>query len=234
MKGSIFIWTISALHLNASELPKFGDNRFNVILSRNSLHFIENIPKFYDDVRFILRSHGIFIKISSPLFDLGKWYSSNWYILVLGHPLNFLFSVYPEDSHKSFFINSELKNFTENKFQQELNKYWADYVKSNFVKYCDPFRKKKLIFLAKLEEFEQQTSQEVHLLELKEQIQELTVIDSFISTNGEDSFECLYEEFLKNIYFFLDIEPCDMYFENITLLRKDTYYVEVQFKDDLK
>ena len=115
-----------------------------------------------------------------------------------------------------------------------MNKYWADYVKSNFVKYCDPFRKKKLIFLAKLEEFEQQTSQEVHLLELKEQIQELTVIDSFISTNGEDSFECLYEEFLKNIYFFLDIEPCDMYFENITLLRKDTYYVEVQFKDDLK
>ena len=61
-----------AHNIDASELSKFGDNVFDVILCRNSLHFIKNIPKFYDDVRFVMRSHGIFIKISSPLFDLSK------------------------------------------------------------------------------------------------------------------------------------------------------------------
>jgi len=201
---------ISALHLDASSLPTLGDNLFDVILTRNSLHFIKDIPKFYDDVKFLLRCHGIFIKVSSPLFEI----------------------VYPEDSHKSFLINSELKNFTENKFEDQLNKYWMDFVKINFVKYCDPFRKEKKPFLSKIGEFEQQTSVELHLIDLKEQIKDLTVIDNFISEEGEDIFENLYEEFLQNIYFFLDYEPCDLYFENILLLRKDTYYVEVHFKSD--
>ena len=129
--------------------------------------------------------------------------------------------MYPEDSHKSFLINSELKNFTENKFEDQLNKYWMDFVKINFVKYCDPFRKEKKPFLSKIGEFEQQTSVELHLIDLKEQIKDLTVIDNFISEEGEDIFENLYEEFLQNIYFFLDYEPCDLYFENILLLRKD-------------
>ena len=59
----------------------------------------------------------------------------------------------------------------------------------------------------------------------------MTVVDNFITDNGDDKFEMLYQEFLKNIYFFLDIEPCDMYFENILLWRKDTFYIEVQAKN---
>ena len=45
-------WNIflPAHNIDASELSKFGDNVFDVILCRNSLHFIQNIPKFYDDV----------------------------------------------------------------------------------------------------------------------------------------------------------------------------------------
>ena len=139
--------------------------------------------------------------------------------------------MYPADSHKSFLINSELKTFTELKFREQLDKYWSDIVKQNFVKYCDPFRKDKKVFLAKLAEYEQLTSQEMHLLELKEQVKDMTVIDNFISEHGEDMFERLYQDFLKNIYFHLDCEPCDMYFENILFLRKDTLYVEVQFKN---
>ena len=107
-------------------------------------------------------------------------------------------------------------------------------MKANFVKYCDPFRKHKLVFLSKHEELEHKTSQEVHLIDLKDQIKDLTVIDNFIIANGEDSFESIYEEFLVNLYFFLDIEPCDMYFEDIFLVRKDTFYIEVQFKDEIK
>ena len=148
----------------------------------------------------------------------------------LFHNLN-VFSVYPEDSHKSFFINSELRNFAELKFRDELDKYWKNFVKENFVKFCDPFRKNKIVFLSKIEEFEHQTTQEVHLIDLKEQIKNMTVVDNFITDNGDDKFEMLYQEFLKNIYFFLDIEPCDMYFENILLWRKDTFYIEVQAKN---
>ena len=69
----ICILSIAAHNIDASDLSKFGDNVFDVILCKNSLHFIENIPKFYDDVRFVMRSHGIFIKISSPLFELSKY-----------------------------------------------------------------------------------------------------------------------------------------------------------------
>ena len=145
-----------------------------------------------------------------------------------------LFSVYPKDYHISININSELKNFTENKFKQELDNYWTDCVKANFVKYCDPFRKHKLVFLTKLEEMEHETSQEVHLIDLKDQLKDMTVIDNFIVTNGEDSFESRYEEFLRNLYFFLDIDPCDMYFEDILLVRKDTFYIEIQLKDEIK
>ena len=61
-----------------------------------------------------------------------------------------------------------------------------DFVKINFVKYCDPFRKEKEAFLSKIGEFEQQTSIELHLIDLKEQIKDLTVIDNFISEEGED------------------------------------------------
>ena len=57
--------------MDAADLPSLGDNKFDVILTRNTLHFITDIPKFYDDVKFILRDHGMFIKISSPLFELG-------------------------------------------------------------------------------------------------------------------------------------------------------------------
>ena len=49
----------------------FQDSVFNVIIAKNSLHFVSNIPKLYDDIKFLLRSHGIFVKISNPLFDLG-------------------------------------------------------------------------------------------------------------------------------------------------------------------
>ena len=81
---------------------------------------------------------------------------------------------------------------------------------------------------------EHETSQEVHLIDLKDQLKDMTVIDNFIVTNGEDSFESRYEEFLKNLYFFLDIDPCDMYFEDIVLVRKDTFYIEIQLKDEMK
>ena len=81
---------------------------------------------------------------------------------------------------------------------------------------------------------EHETSQEVHLIDLKDQLKDMTVIDNFIVTNGEDSFESRYEEFLRNLYFFLDIDPCDMYFEDILLVRKDTFYIEIQLKDEIK
>ena len=81
---------------------------------------------------------------------------------------------------------------------------------------------------------EHETSQEVHLIDLKDQLKDMTVIDNFIVTNGEDSFESRYEEFLKNLYFYLDIDPCDMYFEDIVLVRKDTFYIEIQLKDEMK
>ena len=81
---------------------------------------------------------------------------------------------------------------------------------------------------------EHETSQEVHLIDLKDQLKDMTVIDNFIVTNGEDSFESRYEEFLRNLYFFLDIDPIDMYFEDILLVRKDTFYIEIQLKDEIK
>ena len=81
---------------------------------------------------------------------------------------------------------------------------------------------------------EHETSQEVHLIDLKDQLKDMTVIDNFIVTNGEDSFESRYEDFLRNLYFFLDIDPCDMYFEDIVLVRKDTFYIEIQLKDEMK
>ena len=72
----IFNIKLLVIHISAEELPSLGDNVFNVIIARNSLHFISNIPKFYDDMKFLLRSHGIFVKISSPLFDLGWYFES--------------------------------------------------------------------------------------------------------------------------------------------------------------
>ena len=142
--------------------------------------------------------------------------------------MNFI-SVYSPDSHKSFLIDSELKNFTENKFEEELHQYWTSEVKQNFVQYCDPFRGGKLIFLEKLKEYEFQTCQEIHLLQLKEQIKEITVVENFISKHGIEQFEDIYQEFIHNIYFLLDIEPCDMYFEDIRINKKDTYCVEIQY-----
>ena len=181
-----------------------------MIIAKNSLHFVSDIPKLYDDIKFLLRSHGIFVKISSPLFDL----------------------VYREDSQKSFLVNSELRNLTENKFEQELNEYWTAGTKKNFVQFCDPFRTGKLIFLSQLKEYEFQTCQEIHLVQLKENITDMTIVENFISNHGMEQFEDIYEEFLRNIYFLLDIEPCDMYFENINLTRKDTFYVEIQSTKD--
>ena len=140
--------------------------------------------------------------------------------------------MFTEDSQKSFLINSELKNFTENKFEEELNEYWETEVKENFVKYCDPFRTGKLVFLSSLKQYEFQTSEIIHLMELKEHITDITIVANYISKNGIEQFEEIYQNFLHNIYFLLDIEPCDMYFENIKITRKDTFYVEVQSNKD--
>ena len=94
----IFNINLLVLHISAEELPSLGDNVFNVIIARNSLHFISNIPKFYDDMKFLLRSHGIFVKISSPLFDLG------WYILGV-----------PKTHYKFFMIFQCLQRILKNR-----------------------------------------------------------------------------------------------------------------------
>ena len=140
--------------------------------------------------------------------------------------------MFTEDSQKSFLINSELKNFTENKFEQELNEYWQTKTKENFVKFCDPFRTGKIVFLSRLKLYEFQTSEIIHLVGLKEHIMDITIVANFISKHGIEQFEEIYQNFLHNIYFLLDIEPCDMYFENIKITRKDTFYVEVQSNKD--
>ena len=140
--------------------------------------------------------------------------------------------MFTEDSQKSFLINSELKNFTENKFEQELNEYWEAKVKENFVKYCDPFRNEKIVFLSLLNQYEFQTCEIIHLMELKEHIKDITIVANFISKWGIEEFEEIYQNFLSNVYFLLDIEPCDMYFEDIKIIRKDTFYVEVQSNKD--
>lgn len=124
-----------------------------------------------------------------------------------------------------------MKTFAETKFVKELDCYWENQVKVNFVKFCDPFRKDKHVFLSRLSSYEVQASQAIHLLDLKRHFMELNVIDNFITNNGQEAFEELYNEFLHNIYFYLDVEPCDMYFESIPLIRKDTFYVEVQCQD---
>ena len=80
---------IKALQCSGNDLPTLGDNVFNVIIARNSLHFISNIPKLYDDIKFLLRSHGIFIKISSPLFDLGR------YLILIEEPVKVENTGYP-------------------------------------------------------------------------------------------------------------------------------------------
>ena len=69
-------------------------------------------------------------------------------------------------------------------------------------------------------------------MELKEHIKDITVVANFISKWGIEKFEEIYQNFLSNVYFLLDIEPCDMYFEDIKIIRKDTFYVEVQSNKD--
>ena len=118
-----------------------------------------------------------------------------------------------------------LRNFTENKFERELSEYWESRVKQNFVQFCDPFRTGKVVFLSRLKEYEFQTCEEIQLVELKGHITDITIVEHFISNHGAEQFEDIYQEFLRNIYFLLDIEPCDMYFEDIKIIRKDTYYV---------
>ena len=194
------------MQLDAKDLHTLGDNKFNVMIARNSLHFIPDIQKFYDDIKFLMKNHGIFLKVSNPLFDL----------------------VFPDDIFKSSLVDAELKNFTETKFKSELEEYWQTYVKENFVKYCDPFRTHKEVFVGEMQEFELKTSREIHLLELKDHMKEITVVNNFILKHGIEEFESIYQEFLKNTSFLLDIEPCDLYFEDVILLRKDILYVEVQ------
>ena len=215
---------ISVLHLDASKLMSFGDDSFDVILVRNSLHFVDDVAKLYDDVKFILKSHGIFIKISNPLFQLSK-------LMHFSFSVKFSFSVYPEDANKSFLVNAEVRNFTETKFIKQLESYWTDRVKENFVKFCDPFRKEKLPFLSTLHTYELESCQRVHIIDLKKHFKDMAVIDRFIVENGEEEFESLYHEFLQNILFYLDFELCDMYFEDIVFMRKDTHYIEVQLQN---
>lgn len=69
-------------------------------------------------------------------------------------------------------------------------------------------------------------------MELKEHIKDITIVANFISKRGIEKFEEIYQNFLHNLYFLLDIEPCDMYFEDIKIIRKDTFYVEVQSNKD--
>ena len=133
---------LSVKNLEAKNIHLLGDNKFDMIIARNSLHFIPNIQKFYDDIKFLLKSHGVFIKISNPLFDLA----------------------YEEDIYKSSLIDAELKSFTEAKFKEELEDYWQSYVKQNFVNFCDPFRTHKEVFIGPIQEFELKTSRHLHLL----------------------------------------------------------------------
>ena len=145
--------------------------------------------------------------------------------------VKFIFSVYPEDAKKSFLVNAEVRNFTETKFIKQLESYWTDRVKENFVKFCDPFRKEKLPFLSTLHTYELESCQRVHIIDLKKHFKDMAVIDRFIVENGEEEFESLYHEFLQNILFYLDFELCDMYFEDIVFMRKDTHYIEVQLQN---
>ena len=176
------------------------------------------VPAFLDDVKYMMTKGGAFIQISSPLFQLG----------VRG------------DDTKSDAITLELEQFLVDKFDKQLSCYWTRQVKENFEKYCAPWRTRSGGEITTLHEI--YVSTEMHLLDLKQHIKEITVVKNFIGRDkkysigqiNSDKFDAIFNEFLQRLCQCLEISYESIFFEDIDVVKKDKFYVEIDNRSRYK
>ena len=181
---------------------------FQVVIARNALHFVEDVPQLFEDISSILKlgGGGVFLVITSPLFELGV----------------------ENDSELSSLVNNEFEEFCEANFAEELNDYWNEGVRRNFAQYCDP--EKTLYYNEKfdtVDRFQWTSSSHVHLLDLKDSLTKLTIVERYIQKNGMDEFDALWDGLLQKVCILMDIAFDDLLFEHVQVLRMDTFYVQV-------
>lgn len=206
---------VDYLAMNACNLM-FKNQSFDTIVLFNALHFITSIEKFFTEARRVLTPSGKIIVISK---DMPK----------LAIPDDSSFSSSSAETVDDM-LNEALGLLVE-VFHQELVEHWSLEISDNHRRYCDPSQanlSKILCGLVRLDDI--MSDRLLPILELQETISKWRVAQKYINKNGWDAFEEHFSRFLSDVALILGIAEKDLYFEDIPLIMKSRFCVQIHSK----
>jgi len=185
-------------------------HRPDFVIAKNTVQFLTEVEEFLETVK---RSGASYVQVSSPLFELE----------MEGNPI------------ASAAINEELKLLLEEgELCQEVDEYWSFKEKDNFAKYCHPMRNGKRI---QFNEYTQVKSH-IHLLDLKKIVEGITVVKQYkarcVHEGDGEGFEKIYDIFLRKMCGHCGYTVDDVYFEDVSIVIRNTLYIEVTIKESQK
>ena len=188
----------------------FRDQSFDLIVLYRSLHFIGDVPGFFRESRRVLREKS------------GK-------IIVVNRDLVGI-KVPDSPTEVDDLLTQEFNLFQERTFKSELENYWDEKVRYNFLKYCDPERAEVVpIFPGNQTQSEivESTVEMASILDLKALILKSHVAQEYLENHGEADFDGKFSELLENLAEILFMEKYEFYFEKVPLQVVYKFYVEI-------
>lgn len=189
---------------------QFEAKSFDAIVLCRTLHFIEDIETLFKLIDIWLVPGGSAYFVHSPLFELSKGDASS--------------------EAQSFRIGEAFRSFCNTTFQSTLKSYWSPQTQVNFNKYCNPTRDPSNSIFGDVNRKSQEIriQSELPLLDLLNEMMELHIVQAFISE--EPGNRTLLEdnilELQREIMCLLEMDPSDLYFEDIQVIKSSVYFFE--------
>ena len=181
----------------------FPESSFDAVFLFRTLHFIRDVPGFFEEVDRILAPGGKLVVISSPLFTL--------------QPKK-LDEILVRFCHETFelkdYWNSETtKNFLQFCYSEREN------AASSFpyIEYESHTLKDKLNF---------------NILDLESELMQFNVASRYLETRGLNEYKEKIRLLQSELMHALEREMSEMYFENVMLTKETTFYVQINTKPE--
>ena len=193
---------VTICEMDAQNMGELSGTMFDTIVLCRTLHFLPDIPVFYKEATRLLRPGGKIVVISCPVFEL---------------------------SVDTAEIGALFSEFWNNTFHPQLENYWSGKTAENFTLYCDPERTEVNgpPGMTRFQRLSLKSETGIHLVDIAQRLSDFTVVQQFLQENGMEDLMKRIEQLQGKILRLHGLDPGDLLFEDVTLIKTVKYHVEI-------
>ena len=106
--------------------------------------------------------------------------------------------------------------------------------RKNFDEFCNPERGSKNFWKSEKIDYEEfKVIEEISLLDLDSNLQNSTVIQSFIAKHGQDVYQLALRGFYAEVCRICGFDLEDLYFEDFRIFKNQIYFMEIHRLTDI-